>query len=246
LGKLQLNGNNTIAGAVMVTGGNLNIGSDSSIGSGFTGFGVNVTVSTGATLSGVGSIGGNLVAQTGATIAPGNVGDLNLGAGIMSVGGTNLDLTDSTTKLGIVLANPANPAGQQSGQLVMAAGGEISLGGTLDLSFAANGYFPQVGDTYYIITGSGFPATGTFSNFFSIGNSPGTFTDSFGDQFAVSYDANAAMATADDSGAGFNVGGNDVAVQVEFAAIPEPGSLAALVSGVGMLVGLQRFRFRRS
>ena len=68
-------------------------------------------------------------------------------------------------------------------------------------------------------------------------------TDAAGDTFAVSYSANffnPANSTTDGA-AGFAPGqGHDVALQV-LTVIPEPGSLASALSGVGVLLGLGGF-----
>jgi hypothetical protein len=55
----------------------------------------------------------------------------------------------------------------------------------------------------------------------------------------ISYRAN--FNEANPLGSAFS-GGNDIALQL--MAIPEPGTWATLMSGLGMLMGLQRFRRR--
>jgi len=57
-----------------------------------------------------------------------------------------------------------------------------------------------------------------------------------GTQFRLSYDANFTgdlLTSTED-------GGNDIALVV----IPEPGTLVTLAGGLGLLLGLQRFRRR--
>ena len=78
-GVLNLNGANTYAGGMNVSGGttlNVNNTSGSATGTG------NVTVQGGALLSGGGTIAGNLTVTNGTTIAPGN------GVGTLTVGGS--------------------------------------------------------------------------------------------------------------------------------------------------------------
>ena len=80
----------------------------------------------------------------------------------------------------------------------------------------------------------------------NINDSTGTFTDAAGDTFAISYTANAANPSNSLTNglAGFTPGqGQDIAVEL-LNVIPEPGSLATVISGFGVLLGLQRFRRR--
>jgi hypothetical protein len=92
------------------------------------------------------------------------------------------------------------------------------------------------GSMIFIIKGSTIAVSGTFGNQGAEDdNFHGYATYNLGGQlFAISYGANA--------GAGTFTGGNDVALM----AIPEPNSLAMLAGSIGMALGLQRFRRRRS
>jgi hypothetical protein len=71
----------------------------------------------------------------------------------------------------------------------------------------------------------------------NIEGSIASYTDAAGDVFKVSYTANA---LSDEFEPG---SGQDIAVQI-FSAVPEPGSFATVLSGLGLLLGLQRFRRR--
>jgi hypothetical protein len=59
-----------------------------------------------------------------------------------------------------------------------------------------------------------------------------------GNTYSISYFAN----FADDIAARSLTGGNDIALQL--MAIPEPTTFASLASGIGLLMGLRRFRRR--
>ncbi len=123
----------------------------------------------------------------------------------------------------------------------------MTLGGNIQVSLTNFGaYSPTVGDTFYVIlndAAGASPINGMFANApvsGSVSNSTGTITDSAGDILIVSYTANALTGGQ----SGFTPGqGQDVALQV-FAVVPEPGSLMAFTSGVGLLLGLGRFRRR--
>ena len=184
---------------------------------------------------------GAVTVQTGGVIAPGNIGD-NL-AGILTIGG-GLNLSNPLSHFYLDLDGTSNATTAQYDQARVTSGA-ISLGGDLQVTLnAVGGYVPAVGDTFYVIINQGGqPINGTFSDAPLAGppsSSFATFKDGAGDTFEISYTASSTIGGA----AGFTPGlGNDVAVQV-LTVIPEPGSLAAVISGMGMLLGLQRFRRR--
>ena len=235
-GTLQLTGANTFTGSTSVTGGTLSVGSDAVHGSLTSG----VTVSGGGTLAGNGQTG-PLTVQGGSALAPGNIGD-NL-AGIVTVAGA-LNLSAPLSHFTLDLAGTSNATTAQYDEAHVLTG-SVTLGGVIDVSlFTAGGYVPTTGDTFYVIINQGGqPINGTFSDAPLAGpasSTTGTFTDAAGDTFAISYTASSTVGGQ----AGFTPGqGNDVALQL-LTAIPEPGSLAAVISGIGMLLGLQRFRRR--
>ena len=111
--------------------------------------------------------------------------------------------------------------GTQYDQIITTGG--VTLGGVLEGSLI-NGFTPAVNDIFFLILNDGVdPVSGTFA-----GLGEGASVQISGFQFSVSYAANG------DAGAT----PNDVAL----IAIPEPASIAAILSGLGMLCGLQRFR----
>ena len=126
--------------------------------------------------------------------------------------------------------------------------GSISLGGDVHLRLnTAGGYVPTTGDTFYVIVNqAGQPINGTFSDAPIAGpalSTTGTFTDPPATP-SPSAIPRVRERSLSNGPAGFAPGqGNDVAVQL-LTAIPEPGSLAAMLSGLGILLGLQRFRRR--
>ena len=135
--------------------------------------------------------------------------------------------TGSTFTLAIVGGGPGIAA---AGQLNVT--GAASLGG--NFADAPLGLTPaDIGDTFLIILDTGSPVSGLF------GNDPGggLITLADGSQFQIYYDVDPASMTIPGTG-------NDVAAQLLVLPIPEPSSLAAVLSGFGMLAGLQRFRRR--
>ena len=214
-GKLTLGGTGTatIAGNVSILGGNLAINdtlADTS----------NVDVISG-TLSGSGTVAGNVVvtAATG-IVAPGN------SAGILSVGGSVT--FGAASAFNVELAHGAGPvpiAGTTYDQLNVGTG---VLDGTVDITGATlnitTGADFRLNDILFIIVNDGVDAVaGTFANIPAAGTP--FFVDNF--MFEISYDANAEAGTLH--------GGNDVALLV-----PEPGSAALLLGGIGMLMGRRR------
>jgi fibronectin-binding autotransporter adhesin len=235
------------SGTTSVTGGTLSIGSDAVNGS-ILG---PVTVASGAALTGSGSVGG-LTVQGGGRLAPGNVGDIFNGAGIVTIN-NNLDLGAPSTTLSLSLGGTLNdPTGAvsgtstvQYGQLIVTSG-EVFLGGSLQLAFINGGvYAPQIGDTYYIVENeTGFPVSGEFSNGqVFLGQTDfetGVVDLGNGESFAISYTANAMIGGQ----AGFAPGqGDDVALQL--LSVPEPRSASCALTGLSLLLGLQRFRRTR-
>jgi hypothetical protein len=146
--------------------------------------------------------------------------------------------------LALTLAGTTNTPGtsQEYGQINVTAG-SLLLSGNLQLTInLASGYQPMPGDTFFIVeNGTGFEVSSEFANAPVLGGniegSIGSYTDAAGDVFKVSYTANALSGDFDPGS------GQDVAVQI-FSAVPEPGSFATVLSGLGLLLGLQRFRRR--
>lgn len=137
-GTLVLAGANSYTGATTVSAGELRI--DGSLGSG-----TNVGVDTGATLSGSGVVGGNVLASLQATLAPGGVGatgNLTLGNGftLSSLGGA------LRATLAIDLNGPTPGAGHDR---LTVTGGLANINqGALQLNL---GYTPAPTDRLFLI-----------------------------------------------------------------------------------------------
>lgn len=124
-GILTLTGDNAYAGATIVRAGVLRINGDQSAATGLT------TVRDGATLGGSGIIGGNVVIDDGAMLAPGNSpGTLTINGDLSLAGGSV-----SSFELG-----QANSVGGALNDLVN-VGGDLILDGTLDVTVPAGGSF---------------------------------------------------------------------------------------------------------
>ena len=120
---------------------------------------------------------------------------------------------------------------------------QLAVNGTVDLGSStltlSGTYLTTPGvtnDLFFVILNDGADAvTGTFnglaegSNVFALN----------GQDYLISYTADTTLTTVGNFG---SVQGNDVALM----AVPEPSSFASLLAGLGSLVGLQRFRRRRS
>ncbi|HSI14201.1 MAG TPA: autotransporter-associated beta strand repeat-containing protein, partial [Chthoniobacter sp.] len=255
-GALTLIGNSTYTGDTNVNAGKLVV-SGSLQG--------NVNVAPGATLASGNNILSAIKALSvasdalgGGTLAPGDTG----GPGTSTIGkltvqgNVTLGTTLSTGVAHLSMELGGTTAGASYDQIVI-SGGSLNLANVyLDGSFV--GGFTPTGATYddnshtlnhdgqvfYLITGSNLPITTTFANqgapdgnFAGTGSPYSTIT--IGNQlFAISYHANfngGASST-------FESGGNDVAIM----AIPEPNAMSMLAGSLGLALGLQRLRRRRS
>jgi fibronectin-binding autotransporter adhesin len=185
---------------------------------------VSVVAVSGGTLGGNGIVGGVVVVNNGGTLTAGT------GAGNFAIGG-DLSLNAGST-LAVQLANAlggAPVAGSDYGRINVGSGGpfsstgSVTIAGNLALTIGA-GIIED--DLFFILVNDGTDAiSGNFSGL----PQNSEFVVS-GQPFRISY-------TADFLGATMT-GGNDVAL----LAVPEPGALAMLLGGFGLLVGLQRFR----
>ena len=174
-------------------------------------------------LNGTGSVGPFTVASNG-TLGPGRSTLSSSDAGTLTVNG-NVVLTDTSSLFSVRLG-----AGGSSDQLALDPGDLVSLNNatlklTLDPDFAQ-----QVVGFIYVLINGGTASTGDISGEFEQGTQ---ITDAIGDQYNILYNVNAS---------GVAGAGDDVDLQL--TAIPEPGTWAMILSGMGVL-GLWR-RSRRA
>ncbi len=144
-GTLILTGSNTYTGPTSVVDGTLLV--DGSITS-------PVTVNSGAVLGGSGAVG-DVTVNSGGLVSPGD------SPGILTVNGNYNQTSAATLKIEIGGASPGVGGFDQ-----VAASGLASVGGTLNVSLI-NGFRPNIGDTFQIITSNG--ETGNFSTINSNG-----------------------------------------------------------------------------
>lgn len=124
-GILTLSGNNSYAGATNVNAGTLRINGDQSAATGL------VTVASGATLGGAGTIGGSVNVLNGGILAPGNSpGTLNIDGNLSLAGGSVLNFE----------FGEAGVAGGALNDLIN-VGGDLTLDGTINVTSSSGGYF---------------------------------------------------------------------------------------------------------
>jgi len=124
-GILTLSGNNNYAGATNVNAGTLRINGNQSAATGL------VTVASGATLAGSGTIGGSVNVLNGGILAPGNSpGTLNINGDLALAGGS-------------VLNFEFGEAGVVGGALndLVNVGGNLTLDGTINVNVSTGGNF---------------------------------------------------------------------------------------------------------
>jgi autotransporter-associated beta strand protein len=229
-GTTTLSGYNTYSGATNVTSGLLQL-TGTSTSSAFTvggsaGLKVNGslvgTVTSAGVVSGTGSISGATVI-TG-TLAPGNsVGTIQTGNLSLAGGGT------LAVELG---RNESNVAASD----LASVNGTVTLtGANLQLQVYTDYTNPLVGDVYFLISNDSTDAiVGTFSSLDGV-----TTTLTEGSRFTwnsqeweITYTANYDTQSV--------TGGNDLAI----IAVPEPGTWAMILGGLGTLIAGQRLRRR--
>jgi len=212
-GTLALGTSGSLSGSISI---NIAAGATFDVSAVPGGFTLGTQTLTGGTGATAGLVTGTLNAGTGSTISPGAAlrGTLAFSNGLSVSSGAHLafDLAGST-------------AGTGYDQLVV-NGGNITLAG--DLTGSTLTFTPGSTDVFYLILNNGLgTTTGT------LGGVPEGGSLTIGaQQFQISY-------TSDFGGAGFAAGtGNDVALM----AVPEPGSAAALLAGLGLVLGRRRRR----
>jgi fibronectin-binding autotransporter adhesin len=126
LGTLVLTGANSYAGGTQVNGGVLRVDGDQSAATGLA------TVNAGGTLSGSGILGGGVTVASGGALAPGGANP-----GMLTING------DLTLAAGSTLNMRLGQAGTDGGALndLVVVNGNVSLGGTLNVSTSAGGVF---------------------------------------------------------------------------------------------------------
>ncbi len=155
-GALTLAASNTYTGATAVNAGALNVTGSIASSSG-------VTVASGATLSGTGTVSSTII-QSGGTLSAGgaSVSTLNVSGNLVLNGGAN-------TQMDVTTASADK----------MAVSGTAAIDGTLNVAFASGSYVPT---QYALITSTG-ALSGTFSSLNLTGASSGLAT-------RLVYDAN--------------------------------------------------------
>ena len=262
--SLTLAGTNTYTAPTAVNAGTLVV-SGSLSGS--------VNVAGGATLASGNNISSQIASltvasspsATGGIVAPGgtsgsglsSIGQLNV-SGSAAFGSSSSDAnaahlqieiggTGDGAGVGAGGPNTTNPSALQYDRVAMTNGGPVTLTNVnLDIT-TVNGYAPsnpsQTGSTFnlsghifFLITGAS-SVIGTFANQGSPSPMlPGynTIAGANGQFWAIDYSANFSTGS-------FAIGaGDDVAIM----AIPEPDSASVLAGGLGLTLGMQRFRRR--
>jgi autotransporter-associated beta strand protein len=224
-GRLIVSGSLSGGGAVNVTGGTLEV--DGSVNNALT-----INVSSGGTLEGTGSVGGISTSGAGSSFDPGlSAANSTTSTGtLIANGNVTLDPTAFNIRLGL------SASGTDSDELVEGGSGRVNLeNSTLNLTLGsgvANLTSANIDNLYYVIINGGSQTVlGTFN-----GDPNGTIVSATSGgntwQFEVLYNVNANGTTAGDD------------VVLELTAVPEPGTWAMMLAGMGMLIVLKRRRRR--
>jgi len=221
-GTQILSGVNTYTGATTVSAGSLiiGVGGSGSLASG------NVTVQSGATLGGSGTINGATTIQSGGTLSPGNSpGVLTQSAGLTLNTGSSFtfELAANTTSGRGTNFDGVNVTG---GTLTIQSGVAFnvvfnSLGSTVDFTSA----FWASNQNWLVFSNANLPST--VAGIFNLGT---VSNDSLGQTF-----------TSTGGSLAFSQVGNDI--YLNYTAVPEPGTWALLgLAGVAWLIVHRRRR----
>ena len=209
-GRLIVSGSLTGTTAVSVAGG-AHLEVD-----GMVNNGTNISVT--GYLNGTGSVGPVTVASNG-TLGPGRNTLGSADAGTLTANG-NVVLTDTSSVFSVRLgAGDSDQLALDPGDLVSLNNATLKL--TLDPDFAQ-----QVVGFIYVLINGGTATTGDISGEFEQGTQ---IADTIGDQYNILYNVNAS---------GVAGAGDDVDLQL--TAVPEPGTWAMILSGMGLLALWQR------
>jgi hypothetical protein len=197
-----------------------------------------VLVNATGSLRVAGAISGAVSVAAGGTIeGPGRVGPLassgNVSPGLASAPVGTLTTGDLTLGGGTLTLDLQNTATHDK----LAVIGTVTLQNNPQLVGILTGAAIAQGDLFFIVNNDGAdPISGQFGGIPNSGapGAPG-FTVLNGQPFFVSYFGDAGTNAFD------TAGGNDIVLQ----AVPEPQTWATVMSGIGALMGLQRFRRRR-
>ncbi|MBX7105449.1 MAG: autotransporter-associated beta strand repeat-containing protein [Gemmataceae bacterium] len=222
-GVLNLTGDNLYTGGTTVTAGTLRVNNTAGSGTGTN----TVTVLTGATLGGTGTIAGATTNQLGSILSPGNsVGKLNFGSTL----GLN---TGSTYVWEMNGYTPVDAGGVNNGLSTDLANHDQAgvtgtfTGGNFNLKISELGTPTfTVGQTYSwtIATSAGTPTVGTVG--FDLSAAP-TF-NAFGGASALSVTVALGQ------------------VNLNFTPVPEPATILGLSAGAFAVGGMIRRRFKKA
>ncbi len=183
---------------------------------------------TSGVLGGLGNIAGTVSVASGGTLAPGaSVGTLSTGSVSFASG--------STFQLLLAGAAPGTGYSQLNVTGNIDLNSDAGAGSNLQITLA-NGFTPFQNETFTLIANDG--TADSISNFFAsvdgqaLGpNNTFTLTNNTGSYTAQLFYNGEGGAIS---------GGNDLVLQV----VPEPNAMASVIGGLGMLLGLGRFRRR--
>ena len=185
-----------------------------------------VAVASGGTIKGTGTVAAPVAVAAGGTIAPGNsIGTLSTGNFSLNGASAHLDLEIGRTSAGGGVLS--NDRVNVTGSVTLASGADLQL------SIASGQFSPIQNDILYlVINDMADSVSGVFTKLNNVDTnlSEGSQFTFSGQDYTLTYLANF-------EGSVFT-GGNDVALM----AVPEPGSWGMMVSGLGLLLGLRRFR----